>query len=332
MNPAEGAPAGALKMVVAKLVAPSDTSTSTVIDPTGPQIECGKTAVDTHNDVVYSKPAPGTELKLDVIVPKTGGTKPLVVYVSGGGFVQSIKEAALDQRTFIAEAGYVVASVQYRTTTTGATYRDAVSDVKAAIRYLRAHADEYGINPAKVGVWGESAGGYLAAMTGTTNGVKTFEAGDNLDQRSDVQAVVDKFGPSDLTKIQADFDPATQEAYVGPGGSTAAFVYGPDSGMAIGADPAAVAGANPATYVDSASPAFLLFHGDDDRIISPSQTLLLHTALRAKGVDSTRYVLSGAGHGDLAAILGGDPESALPWTTAEVVGEIVAFFGKHLAS
>jgi dipeptidyl aminopeptidase/acylaminoacyl peptidase len=183
-----------------------------------------------------------------------------------------------------------------------------------------------------VGVWGESAGGYLAAMTGATNGVATFEVGDNLDQSSDVRAVVDKFGPSDLTKIHADFDPMTQAAYAGPNGSTAAFVYGPDSGRAIGADPAAVAAANPATYVDAAGPAFLLFHGDDDRIISPSQTLLLHTALRAKGADSTRYVLRGAGHGDLVVLLGGDPESALPWTTVEVVGEIVAFFGKHLAA
>jgi acetyl esterase/lipase len=329
-----GAPAGAAAgITAAKSVATSDTSTSIVITADGPQMQCGKTSVDTHSDIVYSTPSSGgksVELKLDVLAPKTAGKKPLVVYVSGGGFVMSTKEAALDQRTYVAEAGYVVASIQYRTTANGATYNDGVADVKSAIRYLRAHADQYGIDPAKVAVWGESAGGYLASMVGTTNGVKQFDVGDNLNQSSNVQAVIDKFGSSDLSKIGADFDTAAQQANVAPGNSTAAYVYGPGTKKSITADPAAVARANPVTYVDSSDPAFLLFHGSADTLVSPSQTLLLHTALRAKGVDSTRYVLTGAGHGDLAFM--GDAKAGLPWTTQKVMGDMVQFLGKHLTA
>jgi acetyl esterase/lipase len=329
---ASGGAPGGVSITAAKSVAPSDTSTSTVIKPEGPQITCGRTEVDTHSDIVYSTPSTAGKpvgLKLDILVPKTAGKKPLVIYLSGGGFVMATKEAALDQRTYVAEAGYVVASIQYRTTTNGATYQDAVADTKSAIRYLRAHADQYDIDPAKAAVWGESAGGYLAAMTGTTNGLKQFDVGDNLDQSSDVQAVVDKFGPSDLSKIGADFDTAAQQANVSPGNATAAWVYGPGTKKSITVDPAAVARANPATYVDSADPAFILFHGSADTLVSPSQTLLLHNALRAKGVDSTRYVLNGAGHGDLT-FMGGDPNAARPWTTKEVMDDITTFFGKHL--
>ena len=72
------------------------------------------------------------------------------------------------------------APAQYRTILDGATYVEGVADVKSAVRFLRAHADQYGIDPSKVGVWGESAGGYLASMVGTTKGATTFDVGDNL--------------------------------------------------------------------------------------------------------------------------------------------------------
>jgi acetyl esterase/lipase len=143
----------------------------------------------------------------------------------------------------VAEQGYVVASIQYRTTTDGATYKDAVEDVKSAIRYLRAHAAQYDINASKVAVWGQSAGGYLAAMTGTTNGDTQFNAGANLDQSSDVQAVVDEFGPSDLTRLAADYDTATQQENYAPGNALAQWVFGPGTKKSILDDPGAAAAA-----------------------------------------------------------------------------------------
>jgi acetyl esterase/lipase len=313
-------------------VAKSDTSTSIVIKANGPQIQCGKTEVETHNDIVYSTPLIGgnkpVELKMEILVPKTGGKKPLVVWFPGGGFMFADKRGSLDHRTYVAEAGYVVASAQYRTITGGATYKDGVADAKSAIRYLRTHADRYGIDPGKVAVWGESSGGYIAAMVGTTNGVKQFDVGDNLDQSSDVQAVIDQFGPSDLSKIGADFDLADQRVLLSPGNSTAQWVYGPGTKKSVSDAPRAVARANPATYVDSSDPPFLLFHGTADRLVSPSQTLLVHDALRAKGVESTRYVLRGAGHGD--ASVTGDAKAGHAWSTQEVMDLIVTFLGKHL--
>ena len=228
----------------------------------------------------------------------------------------------------MAEHGYAVASIEYRTTADGATYTDGLADVKSAIRYLRAHATQYDINASKVAVWGQSAGGYLAAMTGTTNGDSQFNLGGNLDQSSNVQAVVDEFGPSDLANIAADFDPSTQRARSGPDHSVAKYVNGPASGKSLSDDPAAAAAANPVNYVRASAAPFLLFHGSADNLVSPSQTLLLHEALRAAGVQSTRYVLVGAGHGDLAALT--NPDSAKPWSTNEVMNLLVSFLRRYL--
>jgi acetyl esterase/lipase len=326
-----GPPAGQA-ITMATSIAPSDTSTSTVLtNLSGPQIQCGRTALDTYSDVVFATPtgAGGTPLplKLDIQVPKTAGPKPLVVYVTGGGFVTAPKENGLNLRTYVAEAGYAVASVQYRTVPDGATYADGVADVKSAIRYLRAHADQYRIDPDQVAVWGESAGGYLASMVGTTNSLPRFDIGADLDRSSAVQAVVDKFGPSDLTKLAADFDPAMQRYSYQPGNSLAHWA-GVSAGRSILDDPAAASRADPITYVTHAAPPFLIMHGSADKLVSPSQTLLLHTALRAAGVDSTRFVLAGANHGDLAFL--NDPAAALPWSTQEVMNHIVAFLNGHL--
>jgi len=125
-------------------------------------------------------------------------------------------------------------------------------------------------------------------MVGVTNGVKSFDVGNDLDQTSDVQAVVDKFGPSEVSKIAVDFDPQMQASYQA-NNPFLPYVEG---------KPATAA--NPLTYIKATAPPFLIFHGSQDRLISPSQTLLLHNALLAAGVRSTRYVLEGAGHGDLA--------------------------------
>lgn len=330
--PPAGAPAGGAPAVpVAKTIAKSDTSTSTVVTPDGPQIQCGRTAVETHSDIVYSTPTSAgkkVELKLDVQAPKTGGKKPLVVYIPGGGFVQAVKEGSLDQKTYVAEQGYVVASVQYRTTVNGATYKDGVADVKSAIRYLRAHADAYGIDTGRTAVWGESAGGYLAAMVGTTNGVKEFDRGDNLDQSSEVQAVVDKFGAADLSRIGADYDTAAREANTAPGNALAQYVYGPGTKKSVGQYTAEVEAADPTTYIDAKDPAFVLFHGSADHLISPSESLAFHTALRAKGVTSTRYVIEGADHGDMTFM--GNAKAGIPWSTQKVMNEITSFLDARL--
>ena len=322
------------KPVMASTIAAADTSTSVVIHPDpNDQITCGKTDIKTIDDVVFTtrtlsngKPI---DLAMDIQMPAAPGRKPLVIYVTGGGFIQAPKESALDLRTYVAEAGFVVASVQYRTITNGAKYRDGMADVKSAIRYLRANADKYDIDPKKVAVWGESAGGYIAAMVGVTNGVKTFDVGNNLDQRSDVQAVIDKFGASDTSKISADFDSHAQEANNSKDNPIAQYIGLEPRTHLLDARAAATV-ANPLTYISSADPPFLILHGSQDKLVSPSQTLMLHNALVASGAHSTRYVLEGAGHGDLSFL--GDSKSGLPWSTNQTMGIIVGFLRSSIGN
>jgi len=317
---------------VAKTIKKSDTSTSIVINPKGAQIQCATSGVTTTHDITYSSPTTNgkkSDLKLDIQVPtSTSGKKPLVIYLTGGGFVMADRTANLSQRTYVADQGYVVANLQYRTTKDGATYKDAVADVKSAIRYLRANADKYDIDTEHVAVWGQSAGGYLAAMTGATNGEKSFDVGDNLDQSSEIQGVVDEFGPADLSKLAADYDTAAQKSNYAAGNSAAQWVYGPGTKKSVADRTSEVAAADPATHISSKTAPFVLFHGSADNLVSPSETLDLQTALRAKGIESTRYVLTGAGHGDLSFT--GDTSAALPWSTQETMGHIVDFLGQHL--
>ncbi|MFI6549280.1 alpha/beta fold hydrolase [Streptomyces prunicolor] len=321
-------------LAYATSVAASDTSTSIVVDPTGePQITLGARKLAERHDIVYAtaqdangNPVP---LRMDLLVPDTDEPAPLVLYVPGGGFMISRKELAPETRAYVAEAGFAVAGIEYRTIPQGTTFREAVADVQNALRHLRAHAEEYGIDAGRVALWGESAGGYLVAMTGVLGGRSLLDSA-TTDPDAAVQAVVDNFGASDLTKIAADFDPVTQASFEGADNIAAMFVNGRTSGATLADAPQAAAEANPISHLDSAPalPAFLLLHGTADPIVSPSQTLILHEALRAHGADSTRVVLLGAGHGDMAVL--NDEEVGLPWSTRRTMDLITDFLRRTL--
>ena len=238
-------------------------------------------------------------LRLDLHLPVTAGPHPLVVYVPGGGFVIAPRRMARRQRAYLAAAGYAVASVQYRTTRQQATYTDGIADIQTAITYLTDHADEFAIDPGRIGIWGESAGGYLASLVGLT------------DQR--IRAVVDQFGASDLSHLADGFDPRMHDIVADP--RHPIHRYG-------------AMRANPADLAHPAAPPFLLLHGDDDRIITPAQTELLHQALLAAGADSTRYLLTGAGHGQLSLT----GRQAQQWTSTQVMTIIKDFLDQHLRS
>jgi acetyl esterase/lipase len=318
---------------IAATVRPADTSTSIVIDvDTADQMQNGAVGLDRHRDITFAVRtlADGTplHLKMDLLVPRTGVVKRLVVCVPGGAYIMASKDGPAGRREHVAEAGFAVAIVEYRTALHGAIYTDGVADVKAAIRYLRAHAHEYGIDASRIGVWGESAGGYVAAMVGVTNGVEQLDIGADLDQSSAVQAVIDMFGNSDLAAHAADFDEGTQEFFRRADNSVAWYVYGRGSGTTFADDPDGAFLADPTTYIDASTPPFLLFHGTEDRFVSPSQTLILHDALRAAGAESTRYVLQGAGHGDVVFL--GHSESGLPWSSRQTMGYLIAFLSEHL--
>jgi acetyl esterase/lipase len=307
----------------------SDTSGSIVIRPDrSDQIQCGKTPIRAIKNVVYAVPklpnGKSTSLRMDLLIPEPLRKRTIVVYVPGGGFVVAAKESALNLRTYVAEAGFAVASVEYRTTRDGANYRDGVEDIKAAIRYLRANARKYGIDASAVVVWGESAGGYLAAMAGVTNHNNAFDIGANLNQSSDVQGVIDDFGASDISRMAADFDAVAQHAiYTNEG--IVHYIGKASDANTLDLGTAATA-ANPLNYIRADAPPFLIFHGNQDRMVSPSQTLILHDALVAAGVRSSRYVVDGAAHGDLTFM--GDAHSGLLWSTNKVMNLIVDFLNR----
>lgn len=257
---------------------------------------------------------------MDILKPNSKNPLPAVVFITGGGFMAANKDNYLQQRMDISEAGYVVTSIEYRVTPQS-TFPSPLEDVKSAIRYLRANAAKYGIDPNQIAVMGSSAGGYLAALAGTTNDIKEYDKGDFLDESSKVNAVIDLYGLSDLTKVGEGYSQEVQEIHKSPSAPEAmwvngAAVFGP--GGSILDNPDKATKANPITYVTKDDPPFLLMHGDQDTLVSPNQTQILHEALINKGVDSTRYVVKGAGHG-------GDV-----WAQPKIVNLIIDFLDSHL--
>lgn len=284
-----------------------------------------KTEVSYIPDIVYSQvPSRGFQnisLQMDILQPKTEAKKPAILFVTGGGFINANRANGLQLREKLADAGYVVASINYRVAPT-ATFPQPLEDVKSAIRYLKANADKFGIDARRVGIVGGSAGGYLSAMTGTTSGTNTFDKGDNLNFDSTVRCAVDLYGISDPTKIGADFPADVQKKHQSAGATEALWVNGSpvfggkDGGIL--ADKEAAEKANPIHYISKSSAPMLLMHGTADTVVSPSQTELLYQALQQKGIESERYVIPHAQHGGVY------------WVQDNVIDVITAFFNKHL--
>jgi len=238
--------------------------------------------VQAHRDLAYV--ADGHERhKLDLYVPeKTDGPLPLIIWVHGGGWQNGSKDGCPPLRNGYAGRGYAVASLNYRLSQ-HAPFPAQIEDCKAAIRWLRAHAREYHLDPDRFGVWGSSAGGHLVALLGTSGDVKAFEVGANLDQSSRVQAVCDYYGPTDFTAIPTT--PAANSA-------ESKLLGGP-----IMEKPDLAKRASPVTFVSRNNPPFLIVHGDKDPTVPINQSQLLFDALKQAGVSVQFHTVKGAGHG-----------------------------------
>ena len=217
-------------------------------------------------------------LCMDLILPKhrqDEAPRPVIVWLCGGAFQQMDRSIWLPTLFPYAEQGYAVASVDYRVSAQ-APYPAAVQDVKTAIRFLRAHSAEFCIDPERIVVMGESAGGYLAAMAAVD--APEYECGDWLEQSSRVQAVVDYYGKVEFS-VSGD-DPDCERAL-------AAFL--PDASLAEDAYPIKRIGPD--------APPFLIFHGERDPLVPIQESFHLRDALAKNGVRADLYVLEGEGHG-----------------------------------
>jgi acetyl esterase/lipase len=233
---------------------------------------------------------------LDLYLPeKSDGPAPVIVFVHGGGWEGGSKDSCLARGMTV--RGYAVASVEYRFSKE-ATMPAQIFDCKGAVRWLRAHAKEYNFDVKHFGAWGDSAGGHLVALLGTSGDVKDLEGdiGGNLDQSSRVQAVVDWYGPTDFATssdfLRTDPPPKLNKDQEYAVGVMSRLLGGPLRDIREKA-----ATGSPITYVTKDDPPFLIMQGDKDPLVAPSQSTTFAEALKKAGVDVTLKVYPGGGHG-----------------------------------
>ncbi len=259
-------------------------------------------------DITFAE-ADGHPLKLDLYLPKKTKSPPLVIFIHGGGWNQGSYKSCLTH--WLTDYGFAVASISYRFTDK-ATFPSQVHDCKAAVRWLRKHADDYGYNADRIGVAGNSAGGYLSLFLGVTSGDKTFDGkiGSALKQGSEVHAVVDYFGPSDFIE-RSKAQPNKTEKPKSP-------VYRL-LGHSVTKNPQRAKLASPVSHVRKNSPPLLILHGDNDHIVQLSQSELIHKAYEKAGAESELTVIEGGNHGGKA------------FFTKARKNQVAQFLEKHLA-
>ncbi|HEX6889515.1 MAG TPA: alpha/beta hydrolase [Chryseolinea sp.] len=271
-------------------------------------IECRSQSVPTHKDIVYAK-VDGKELKLDLYLPSDPATRGLLVFVHGGAWRGGSKDGV---PKIFPDNGIPTASLEFRQSPE-AKFPAQIYDIKAAIRFLRASASTYGYTAEKIVIVGSSSGGHLAALTGVTNGNSELEGkiGDNLQQSSSVQAIIDYYGATNLTTILAQSTPFGLN------------VRKPALELLLGSEPdkniELAKLASPVFHVDANDPPLLIFHGEQDAQMPINQSHELEGAYKKSNLDVRFEVVYGAAHG-------GDL-----FYTPDRVKLAIDFIKKHLA-
>jgi len=256
-------------------------------------------------DIEYANPD-GQHLQLDLARPKSGdGPFPAILCIHGGGFRAGARQSYDGLCLRLAEQGYVAATASYRLAPKY-QFPAAIHDVKAAVRWLRANAKKYNIDPNRIGVTGGSAGGHLAQFLAVTADVKQFEGdGGNPNQSSRVACVVNYYGPSDFTKSYGKSVDAAQVLPMWLGGD---LEKAKQKHIA----------ASPLNWVTPGAAPTLCIHGTEDKYVAHEQAVWMIDRLKACGVEAELLTLQGAGHG----FKGKDAEIAEK--------AMLAFFAKHL--
>jgi acetyl esterase/lipase len=230
-------------------------------------------------------------LRMDLFRPRPflGLPHPVLVWIHGGGWQRGSRKEGFRNLLFFARQGFLCASIDYRLSR-DALFPAQIEDCKCAIRFLRAHARKLNLDPDRIGVWGASSGGHLAALLGTSGSRPELEGkGGWAAFSSQVQAVCDWFGPTDLLKM-VDFP--SQIDHNGPDSPEARLLGGP-----IQTRKAAAERANPIAYITEQAPPFLIMHADNDPLVPFNQSQLLLNALRKAKIEASLIAVHGGGHG-----------------------------------
>lgn len=305
---------GTVFVVGTRIEQPADTSTSTVVDwsrekaakaPADLQLTEKKHVVYSHTEITDGREkGDPLDLRMNLMIPKQDAEGkavgpdnpcPVILLAPGGGFITCrIDNKYTEVQRYLVSQGYGVAIFEYHIIGQG-RYMDAARDVWDAAKWMKKHGRDYGLNPDRLALIGNSAGGYVAALAACQGPAK--------DQKKDCPAfrcVVNFYGLSDLINNKADYEEAAIEAHHKPNSSDSQFVNGALSEKGLTDDPEEATKADPSMYIDGDEPPFLHLHGDADLWVSPSQSLHLHDALTAAGVPSKRYAVKGAAHADPA--------------------------------
>ncbi len=244
--------------------------------------------------------------------PKEEYRLPLVIYVQGAAWGEQDVYSRIGQLAALARKGYVVASVKHRASSV-AKFPAFLQDVKSAIRFMRANAKTYRIDPERIGIWGDSSGGHASLMVGVTGDMPEFKTEDNKEYSDAVNGVVDFYGPTDVTRVnEAPRDPMV----------TADKDNIPEDilfGGCVAEHPEIAQPGNPLNYVtkDKQLPPIMIAHGDQDPVVPFNQSVLMYEKLRACGQTVEFYKVFGAGHGTNL------------WTE-EMLENVANFFGAFL--
>jgi acetyl esterase/lipase len=281
-------------------------------------------------------------LLLDLYLPASNAPVPVLVFVHGGGWIEGSKIDCPGNA--FARYSYAVACVDYRLAPVHggcpaeSIFPAQIQDVKAAVRWLRIHADEYRLDPKHFGAFGDSSGGHLASLLGTSAGESGLQGTQNPGVSDKVQAVADWYGPVDVTQSPPEIvftdDPcsssfrALSEKYGGEAipyfywtFAWAAFLGGPLDDTQV-LQQARLA--SPLTYIDAADPPFLIIHGEMDGMVPIEQSALLAAALQKAGVEVTFLRLPKNGHNYCDP--GGTCQDVIP----EFLDPTLQFFEKYL--
>lgn len=246
-------------------------------------------------------------LQCNIARPKNAtGALPTILCIHGGGFRAGTRESYDKLCLTLAGHGYVAATITYRLAP-AFPFPAAVLDCKSAVRWLRANATKYNIDPSRLGVTGGSAGGHLVQFLGVTGGVKEFDVGDHLDQSSAVSCVVNYYGPSDLSKSYGKSVDAAEVLPLFFGGALDSKLKEHIRG-------------SPLYWVTPNAAPTLIVHGTEDKYVNYEQAGWMVDKLKAAQVEVELLTLPGAGHG----FKGPDAEKA--------EAAMIQFFDRHLKS